>query len=396
MRRRPVVALLVETSNAYARGLVEGIVGYVRKHDAWSLYLPELRRGEVPTDWSTRWKGDGIIARIENAKTAEAVARTRLPIVDVSAARLLPNVPWVETDDDAIVRAAFEHLRERGFRSFAYCGDPRFNWSRWREERFVQLAAAGGARCDVFRTNATTRRGSSWTEEHRRLCDWVRALAKPVGILACYDIQAQRLLDACREADVAVPEAAAVLGVDDDRLLCDLCTPSLSSVQPDTYRTGYQAAELLDRQLRGESVDAGGYRIPPRGIAVRQSTDVSAINDPAIAEAIRFIREHACDGVNATDVFRRSGLSRRVFEARFQKTVGRTPHEEILRIKLERVQRLLTETSLTLTEIADRTAFLHVEYLSVAFKRVVGVSPSRYRAEPHGERKPALIAATTH
>jgi LacI family transcriptional regulator len=381
--RRPAVALLIETSNAYGRGLLEGIVSFVREHDSWSLYLPEMRRGEVPPDWLARWQGNAIIARVENRETARAIRRTKLPVVDVSAARLLRDVPWVETDDAAIALAAAEHLTERGFRRFAYCGDPRFNWSRWREKHFCDAIRARGSSASiaVFQSPTTGDAAASWSVEHKRLTDWVRALPKPIGVMACYDIQAQRLLDACRDADVAVPEEAAVLGVDNDRLLCNLCSPPLSSVVPNAHRTGYTAAELLDRLMRGEHVPAAAHLIPPTGVEIRQSTDVLAIDDRAVAAAVRFIREHACDGINAEDVLRQASLSRRVLESRFRKAFGRTPHAEILRVRIERVKQLLAETNLPLEAIATRTGFRHVEYLSYAFQRETGKRPGRYRRE---------------
>jgi LacI family transcriptional regulator len=371
---------LIETSNAYARGLLEGIVSYVQRHGPWSLYLPEMRRGELPPGWLPRWRGDGVIARVENREIARALRRTRLPAVDVSAARQLPDAPWVETDDAAIARTAAEHLARRGFRQFAYCGDPRFNWSRWREEHFAGAVAAAGGSLAIFQSPASPAAAQSWSAERERLVAWIRSLPKPVGILACYDIQGQRLLDACREADVAVPEEVAVLGVDDDRLLCNLCSPPLSSVVPNAPRTGYTAAELLDRLMRGEPVPDREHLIPPTGVAERQSTDVLAIDDPHVAAAVRFIREHACDGIDAGDVLRQAAVSRRMLESRFRKAVGRTPHGEILRVRMERVKQLLAETDLTLEVIADRTGFRHVEYLSVAFKRETGEPPGRFRS----------------
>src|SRR5688572_27440211 len=179
--RRRRVALLIETSNAYARGLLEGVMTYVRRHDPWSLYLPELRRGEVPKDWLAQWKGDGIVARIENVATARAVAATKLPVVDVSSARLLPEAPWVETDDEAIARLAFDHLRDRGFRQFAYCGDPRFNWSRWRESHFVRNVVESGLTCRVY-GSAAEKRSRGKDDDPKRLVRWVRELPKPIGI----------------------------------------------------------------------------------------------------------------------------------------------------------------------------------------------------------------------
>jgi LacI family transcriptional regulator len=374
MRKRPAVALLIESSNAYARGLLEGVNAWVREHRAWSIYLPELGRGDTPPPWLDRWRGDGIIARIETPAIARAVRRTRLPAVDVSAGRHLPSIPWVETDDDAIARAAAAHLLERGFRRLAFCGDPRFNWSRWRLEAFRRAVREAGASCEVY-----TSRARDWEEEHRALIAWARRLSKPVGVFACYDILAQKLLDACREIGIAVPEDLAVLGVDDDPVLCSLSTPPLSSVIPNTRRTGYEAAALLDRMMSGARVKPEARLIPPLGIHTRQSTDVLAIEDREIAAAARFIREHACDGITVDDVLRAVPLSRRVLEARFRKSMGRTPHDDILRLRIERVKQLLGETEISLEQVAARAGFQHPEYMSVAFKREVGQTPGAYR-----------------
>src|SRR5262249_13235700 len=213
----------------------------------------------------------------------------------------------------------------------------------------------------------------SWTYERRHLQAWVESLPKPVGIMACYDFKGQQLLDICRELDIAVPEQMAVIGVDNDVRLCRLCTPPLSSVIPDTHRTGYEAARLLDRMMQGETIRETAILVPPRGIAERQSTDVYAIEDEDLVTALRFIREHACTGIGVADVLRVVPLSRRMLEHRFQKLVRRTPHAEIIRIRMERVARLLRETERPLTEVAARSGFESAEYLSVAFKKYTGV-----------------------
>src|SRR5688572_147553 len=249
LKARPSVALLIETSNSYARGLVEGILSYIRQHDHWSIHLPESHRGARPPSWLARWKGDGIIARIETPAIAKAVARTGLPVVDLSAGRHLPEVPWVETDDKTIAYLAAEHLISRGFRDLAFCGDSHFNWSVWRREHFVQAVDAAGRTCHVYESSAAGTSESSWDVEQQRMTRWIESLPRPVGIMACYDIRAQQLLDICRELAIAVPEEIAVIGVDNDRLLCDLCEPPLSSVIPDTHRTGFIAASLLDKQM---------------------------------------------------------------------------------------------------------------------------------------------------
>ncbi len=382
LRRRRQVALLIETSNAYARGLLQGIVHYIREHQPWSFHLMEQGRGDDPPAWLEHWKGDGIIARIETPRIAQAVVHAGLPAVDVSAARLVPALPWVETDDEQIARLALEHLLERGFKHLAFCGDPRFNWSVWREKHFCAQAAAGQQTVHCFRpADAGPGDVATQAADLRR---WLQALPKPVGIMACYDIRGLQVLDACRSAGLAVPAEVAVIGVDNDALLCELGAPPLSSVIPNTHRTGYEAAALLDRLLGGKRVAPRPHLIAPLGVAARQSTDVLAVDDREVARAVQFIREHACGGINVSDVLRAVPLSRRVLEQRFQRLLGHTPREEILQVRLDRVKQLLAETDLPLYLIADRTGFEHVEYLSVVFKRETGRTTSQFREAAQG------------
>lgn len=360
---------------------MDGIIAYQREHELWSIYVGEQERGAKPPAWLRNWKGDGMIARIETEAIASVVRRTHLPVVDVSAARKVRNIPWVETDDRELARLAARHLIDRGFRNLAFCGEPLFNWSRWREQHFTVFAQDAGCECQLFQGKSPSERDYSWTRERRRLKSWVEQLPKPVGVMACYDFKGQQLLDVCRELDIAVPEQVAVIGVDNDARLCRLCTPPLSSVIPDTHRTGYEAAQLLDRMMRGEKVGTDAVLIPPLGIAERQSSDVYAIDDADVASALRYIREHACEGISVADLLRVVPLSRRMLEHRFLKLVRRTPHAEIIRIRMERAARLLRETDLSLAEIANRAGFADANYLSVAFKKQMGVSPRAYRAE---------------
>jgi len=373
------VALLIETSNAYARGLLHGVISYMREHGNWSVYLAEHGRGDRPPGWLRGWQGDGIIARVETPSIAKALRSAKLPVVDVSASRLLPALPWFETDDAAFSQLAAEHLMGRGFKHFAYCGDPRFNWSNWRGEHFLRAVEGEGFPCSNY---VPTRRFSvDDTAQVEDLAQWIRKLPKPVGVMACYDLRGVQVLDACRRLGVAVPEEVAVIAADNDELLCELSHPPLSSVIPNTHRTGYEAAGLLDKLMGGGSVKPGAtHLIAPLGIATRHSTNVLAIEDPALAKALHFIRQNACSGIKVNDVLKATPLSRRALENRFVKAIGRSPHEEILRVRLDRVKELLTETDLSLADIAQRTGFTHVEYLTVVFRNKVGTTPGKYRA----------------
>jgi len=338
----------------------------------------EQGRGDDPPAWLKGWKGDGILARIETPKIAQAVVRAKVPCVDLSAARLLPTLPWVETNDAEIAGMAAGHLLERGFKHFAFCGDSRFNWSLWREHHFAKRVREAGYDCRVYSVKGGS---GDLAAERRTLVSWLRSLPKPVGIFAGYDIRGREVLDACRQTGLAVPDDVAVLGVDNDELLCELAVPPLSSVIPNTRRAGYEAAALLERWMSGEKVAPEPHLIPPVGVAARQSTDVLAIEDREVVRALQFIRAHACEGINVADVLAAVKMSRRVLEQRFRKLLGRSPHEEILHLKLTRVQQLLSETDLPLYVIAERTGFEHVEYLSVAFKRELGMTPRQFRAK---------------
>lgn len=380
MKKRKRVALLIETSNEYARGLLHGIRAYIREHEPWSIYLGEQSRGEAP-HWLKGFKGDGIIARIETRKIAQAVKETGLPAIDVSAARYVPELPWVETDNRAIAKLAAEHLIERGFKHFGFCGVPIFDWSTERCTYFEEAIKASGHDCHIYPTQPRGKpeHWPAWVIEQPELEAWVRSLPKPCGIMACYDIRAQQVVEVCRNLSIAVPDEVAVLGVDNDELVCDLCDPPLSSVVPDTDQTGYMAAQLLAKLMSGKSVAADEHLIPPIGLVTRESTDVLAIADRDIITAVRFIREHACDGICVEDVLDKVPLSRRVLDKRFFDLIGRTPHDEIGRLQVERVKELLIETDLPLATISERAGFKYVEYMSVVFKKKTGMPPSEFR-----------------
>lgn len=389
MTKRPRVALLVESSRSYGRGLLHGIAEYVRVHGPWSIYLDDRGFGDDPPTWLRDWDGDGIIARVENRKVGRAILARGLPAVDLRGLVLDLPMPLIETDDEAVVRLAVEHLLERGFRHFAFCGIVGANYSDKRSRMFTRQIEAAGFTCSVYQPPEQLRSAGTWDRErhnltyHDHTARWLQQLPKPVGLMACNDIRGQQVLNACRDFGIAVPDEVAVIGVDNDDVLCDLSGPPLTSVVPNTRRIGYEAAALLDQLMAGQRPPRATLFIAPLGIVTRHSTDVLAIEDRDIAGAVRFIREHACDGIKVEDVLAEVPLSRSVLERRFIHILGRTPKAEIMRVQLERVKQLLAETEFPLTRVAAMTGFEHSEYLSVAFKKRTGQTPSQYRALAH-------------
>ncbi len=379
------VAVIVETSNSYARGILRGIHEYARTRRGWTLYLTEHGRHEIDESFAGNWKFDGAIARIETDKMARIITAMNVPTVDVSAARLIEGIPWVETDDAAITHLAVDHLRDCGLQNFAYFGDPFYNWSIWRQQTFERILGHPDIiKQRIFNLPIRKEPRVRWWTQRDRIRAWLESLPKPVGIFACYDACGQQLLEICRYYDFMVPEDIAIVGVDNDNLLCELATPPMSSIIPNALRTGAYAAEILDRMLRGEKLAGRKYSIEPLGVRKRVSTDVLTVEDPQVAKAVAFIRQNAHQNIRVEDVLDIVPLSRRVLEARFRKALNRTPHQEILRVRTNAVRELLLETDMSLSEISEALGIEHTEYLSVFFKKETGLTPREYRDQVRG------------
>lgn len=388
-RRRtspPHVVLIIETSTAYGRALIAGVSQYVREYGPWTIYLEQRSLQDQAPPWLDRWNGDGIISRASTPKSAQKVLKTGIPTVDLNDQVRDLGLPQIHSDHAAIARMAAEHLMERGFRHFAYFGFPVFEWSVRRRDAFAECIEAAGYQFHERKVIPRVSWGhqqTSWEDEIEGVAKWVKELPKPLGVMTGNDTRGMQLLDACRRAGVAVPEEVAVVGVDNEELVCQLAHPPLSSVIPDAFRVGYEAAALLARLMNGEPADEMLRWIPPIGVATRQSSDVTAISDPRVADALSFIRERACEGIGVDDVLTHVAVSRSLLQRTFRKVLGRTIHEAIVDVRIQRVKQLLSGTDLPLTAIAERAGFAYVEYLSTIFRRETGQTPSSYR-RAHG------------
>ncbi len=343
------------------------------------MFVEQRAINTLPPRWLKSWKGDGVISRLSSPTFAAATRTSGIAAVDLT--HRLPHfgLPRIVSDDWAIGRLAAEHLVDCGLRSFGFCGYSNTQWSERRREGFLETISAFGSSVETYESPLDGPEARSWEREQACIARWLKGLAKPVGIMACNDIRGLHVLDACRRDDFRVPEDVAVIGVDDDPILCELCDPPLSSIIPNPERIGYEAAELLDQLMNGATVDFEERLIPPRGLAVRTSTDLLSIEDVHIVAALRFIRANACRGISVQDVLDRVQLSRSALEQRFRKYVGRSPQAEIRALQIQRVKQLLTETDFKLNHIAELAGFQHPEYLSVLFKREVGLTPGQYR-----------------
>lgn len=376
------VLALIESSRAFGRGLVRGVNSYNAAQRAWSIEFSPHGTDAPPEKWVEGWRGDGILARVTTPSLADEIRSLGKPAVDLRG--ILPDLefPYVGSDHRALGKLAAEHLWEQGLRNFAFCGLPPSS-KHYRDARF-----------EWFAKEVTTRGGKlfpppeyepkesgSWDQRQQSLADWLAKLPKPIGIMTCQDDSGLQVIEAARRCGVRVPDDVAVLGVDDDELQCNMCCPPLSSVDPNAERIGYEAAALLHRLMNGESPPQEPILLPPRGIVVRQSTDLLAVPDPEVALALELIRERACEGLRVSELLKSVPLSRSVLENRFREFVGRTPKAEIVRVQLEHAKRLLIDTDEPLNAIAQEAGFRDARYLCDVFHRKLGTTPGTFRKE---------------
>lgn len=376
MKRR--VALIIETSTIYGRDLLAGIVRFMRTNRNWSVFLEQRDLAKKPPSWLADWDGDGIISRATTPGLVEAVRATGVPLVELTDRGSDHGLTYVWSDDRGIAQLGAKHLLTRGFRSFAFCGFKSEAWSKRRETAFAEAVHAAGFDCEFYNSPWQSSRAHTWEREQRDLSNWLRELPKPLGLMACNDIRGQHVLEACSSQKLTVPEEVAVVGVDNDELLCQLCDPPLSSVIPNAPQVGFLAAELLSRLMNGESVPRE-HLVEPIEVATRQSTDVVAVEDPHISSALAYIREHACEGISVEDVLKHVPVSRSTLERQLRRYVGRKPQQEIRHVQLKRVRELLSTTDLPTEQIALLSGFQHPEYMHVVFKRELGMTPGEFR-----------------
>lgn len=380
-KRPPHVALLVETSLASGRDILRGIARYVREHQPWALYHEPRSLGDALPGWLRDWRGDGIIARVQNAEIARAVKVTGLPVVDVLGVVPDAKLPLVHVDDMLIARMAAAHLLERGFHYFGFFGVSDENWSERRRDGFRHSLRVPAGHIHVFEMPRRMMTRTPWERQQDRIARWLVALPKPIGIMVGSDQHGPHLLEACRRAKIAVPDEVAVVGVDNDETLCEVCNPPLSSVQAGHQVVGYNAAALLGRLMAGAGVPAQPAFVQPQGVVTRRSSDVLATRDRQVAAALRIIREHVGPTLTAARVVAQIPVSRSMLQRRFRKEIGRSIHDEIVNARLKRARQLLAESELTLADIAERTGFKHQEYFGAVFKAHFRQTPAEYRKE---------------
>ena len=383
MRR---IALLIETSRTYGRDLLRGVKRYSqeqdsKRHGAWSLFVEVRDLESRPPAWLKNWDGDGILTRSGNAAIAAAVKRASVPAVELRSTRRGSSFPFVGVDNESVARMVADHFLERGFRHFGVFALDTESFFVERRRSFVDYVRSRGYTCSVLRQPGRSEKPEQWESQQKRLIDWVGQLPRPTAIMACTDQLGCWLLDACWRSSIRVPEDVSIVGVENDETIATMSTPPLSSVRLAGEQIGYEAARILDLMMRGRRPPTEPSLFPPLCVETRQSSDIVAIDDELLAEAIRMIRQRACDGLTVNEVLKAVPISRSSLERRCRGILGRSPNEEIIRVRIEQVCNLLRDTDLSLDRIADRTGFSTPQYMLQVFRRSKDMTPGAYRRQ---------------
>lgn len=326
-----------------------------------------------------QWRPDGMITDWHGRDT-EKLIRLRIPTVVTPADVCLPGVGSVDVDDIEVGRMAARHLFDTGLRQFAFLGNDT-DYSRQRHTGFRAFLHEAGLDCFSRNNEPSMRRQSIeyWSDSTTGLQKWVRDLPKPIGIFAVHDPVGRCVAAACREENISIPEEVAILGVDNDELICDLTHPPLSSVSVPWEKIGYEAARVMDQLLSTGRAPRRPVVVAPEPVMARLSSDLLAVGSPRLQEALRVIRERACEGLRIKDLLRMVPLSRRTLEKEFATYLRRSPREEIIRVRMNRARLLLSRTDLSMAQVAERSGFENAERFSITFRHAEGCPPSRYR-----------------
>jgi len=385
LKRIPTIALLVESSRASGRALLCGIAKCAHHHGPWAFYWEP---GGLEKAWPKlkALNVDGIILR--DVDKLEEVPALGIPAVVIGHSKTeIPKMVNVVTDSSAIGQMGAEHLLRCGFKHFAYCGysaasspvtgPETFIWSDLRQKSFRRRIRKAGFKVHTYTT--LSQASHTWREEYHKMAAWLRSLPKPVGLMACNDDCGQQVIEACKLADLAVPDAVGVLGADNDEVVCGLSDPPMSSVAVNFERAGYETGLVLFRLLRGDRRVPAKITVPATHVIARRSTDITAASEPHVVKALQFIRDHARENVMVADVSRAAGLSRRALEIKFRREMGCSIRKHISRVRADQIVQLLIETDLPIGQIAESLGFSDVQHFARYFRAAKQASPLAFR-----------------
>lgn len=377
------IILLIDFSEDYSRNLLKGISKYAREHGPWVFcQMPLFHRETLGVDgilnWARDWEADGIIGQLYNDSSVEKIVQAGIPVIAQDFKERFVEIPNITGAHRSTGALAADYFLRKGFRHFAFYGFKHIVWSRERAEGFDERVSNSGCSVHYFEHEEYSS-SDLWHYKPSSLSKWLLSLPKPIAILTCDDRMGQHITETCRHSGIRIPEEVAVLGVDNDEMLCELSDPPLSSIMQDAEKGGYDAAQLLDRLIRKEITDIYDIIVEPTQVITRQSTDIYATHDEYIASSLKYIHQNIDKNLQVDEVVKQVPLSRRSLEMRFQQVIGYPIYKYIQNLRIEKFSKKLLETDQAVFEIAMDLGLNDTKNIARQFKLIKGCTPLEYR-----------------
>ena len=380
MYKIPKVAIMVETSRTCERSFLQGIAKYSALLGPWTVYKkPQFylkSRKKHSLTLLREWGVQGIIAC--DTDIDEEMLDSGIPVISLAVKHKIPGVVNVVGEVIQPGQMAAEYLLERGLHNFAFCGIGKFYWSEGRMENFRESIKKAGFETHIF-IEPESLYYSTWKKTQVALSKWLRDLPKPIGIMTCADDCSLHLIEACKINDIKIPEEISIIGVDNDDLVCLFSNPTLSSIALNFGHAGYEAANVLDKMMKGQRTTKQDIMVYTDRVVERQSTNILTIDNKEVVEALHFMRDNAKFPIQVSDVVNVTSSSRRSLELKFMKYCGCSINNKIQHYRIILICQMLTKTDMTISQIAFEIGFANVSHLSRYFHKAMKISPSDYR-----------------
>ncbi len=382
MAQRRKILLLLESARTCERDFLRGIARYSHLHGPWAFYRkpkfylkhhsPGISLSQIRT-----FDPDGIV--VSDTENLAPLLHLDKPTLIHAFKTDAHDRPTIVGDSQQTGRMAANHLLGLGFSKFAYCGLGKYYWSRGRHASFGETIEEAGFDVSYFELHPEQVK-NALPKELWRLAKWLSSVI-PAGLMACADDCSQHIVEACKIADIRIPEQIGLIGVDNDDMVCELSDPPLSSIALDFAKAGYDAADLLDHLMSSQGASHQRITVHPSHIVTRASTDILAIDDKDVAMAVQFIRQHTNTLIQIADVLNHVTCSQRTLHQKFQSSLGRSVHQEIKRVRIERIAKLLRETDLPISTIAIKLGYSNINHISRYFQQAMNLTPLAYRKQ---------------
>lgn len=377
------IILLLDFAEEYSKSLLKGISKYSAEHGPWSycrmpLYYRETIGIKGILDWAKDWGAHGIIGQLYNEMDLKLIIDSNIPVIAQDFKERFSELPNITGAYHEAGQMGAEYFLKKGFKNFAFYGFNDIVWSRERAEGFEKKINSIGYKVNYFE-HRKSRSTDLWYYKSNSLSKWLISLPKPIALMTCDDNQGLHITEACKQNKIRIPEEVAVLGVDNDEMLCDLSDPPLSSIGLDIEKGGYDTAKLMEHMIQNGTEHYYDILVKPTQIITRQSTDIYATNDDYIASTLKYIHKNIEKNLQVDEVVRQVPLSRRSLEKRFLQITGYPIYKYIFNLRIEKFTQKLLETDQTVFEIALDLGLNDSKNIARQFKQVKGCNPIEYR-----------------